>query len=114
MQWIPESMLKNAAQLPPFPARSTAGILPLLTAELEPWEMLLERERDLTSHTHLVKGNLALPRGQARSVQQGTAAPAEEKKSHCSYLMDKFEVSLHQKEFKFTVTDFGFPPSELD
>lgn len=84
MQWIPQSILRNAAQLPSFPARarparSTAEILVLHTAELEPWEML-EKERDLTSHTHPVKEHLALHHGQVRFVQQGRVTSTEEGK----------------------------------
>lgn len=74
--------------------------------------MLLER--GWTSHTHPMTEHLAVHHGQVGYGQQGTVTSTEEEKIHCSYLTDKFEVSLHQKEFKFIVSDFGFPPAEQD
>lgn len=116
MQWIPQPILENAAQLPSFPARarpagSTAEILH--AAELEPWEML-EREKDLTSQTHLVSERLALHHGQVRYVLQGTVTPPEEGKDSLQLFKINSKSAFIKKEFKFTVTGFGFPPAEQD
>lgn len=79
-------------------ARSTAEILALRTAELQPWGWT-------------GTGTWPLHHGQVRYVDSYSYRRG---KDSLKLFRDKFEVSLHQKEFKFIVIDFGFPPAEQD